>query len=464
MTKGRRIFFPGLLMLVLSGCTVGPNYKRPVVTVPAEHRGLAPDLTTQQKQDASFADTKWDAVFQDEALQTLIREALTNNYDVKIAAARVLQAQAIAGITRADQLPSVSASYGLSNERIPPVRGDQTIHSAFIQASYLIDFWGQFRRGTEAARANLIATQYGQSAVRTSLISGVATSYYRLRQLDWQLEFAMKTVEADNEILRINIIKFKGRESAKSDVLQAQVLLQQAEASVISLKQQIEQTENLISVLLGRNPGPIVRGLPLKDQPHLASVPTGLPSSLLERRPDVLQSEQILVSSNANVGVAKAAFFPQLPLTAVFGAQSTSLSSFLEGPATTWALGGQVLQPIFQGGRLRSNYRLAWARRDEAELVYRRTVEQAFADVSNALVGYEQSRKFRVKLQEQSDTYRETARLAQVRFLGGVTSFIEVLVTQQQYFTSELDSAQAWQSEMQNYVQLYQALGGGWDR
>ncbi len=464
MTKRSLTIAAGFMMLALSGYTVGPNYKRPVVSVPVEHRGLAPDLTTQQKQDTTFADTKWEAVFQDEALQSLIREALANNYDMKIAASRVLQAQAIAGITRADQLPSLSASYGIVNERTPPVRGDQTIHSAFIQASYLIDFWGQFRRASEAARANLVATQYGQSVVRTSLISQVAASYYSLRQLDWQLEFATKTVEADKELLRINTIKFKGRESAKSDVLQAQVLLQQAEAAEISLKQQIEQTENMISVLLGRNPGPVIRGLPLREQPHLASVPAGLPSVLLERRPDVLQSEQYLMASNANVGVARAAFFPQLPLTAAFGAQSTSLASFLEGPATTWALGGQIVQPIFQGGRLKSNYRLAWARRDEAELVYRRTVEKAFADVANALVGYDQSRKLRLKREEQTDTYRETARLAQVRFHGGVTSFIEVLVTQQQYFTSELDSAQAWQSEMQNYVQLYQALGGGWDR
>jgi multidrug efflux system outer membrane protein len=462
MTRGKLIS-PVLMLLMLTACTVGPNYKRPAVTVPAEHRGLAPELAGQ-KQDSTFADMKWETVFQDEVLQGLIKEALTNNYDVKIAAARVLQAQAIAGIARADQLPSVSGSFGITNQRVPPVRGDQTIDSAFIQASYLVDFWGQFRRATEAARANLVATQYGQSVVRTSLISQVAASYYRLRQLDWQLEFALKTVAADQEILRINEIKFKGKESAKSDVLQAQVLLQQAEASVISLRQLIEQTENQISILLGRNPGPIARGLTLQQQPHLATVPAGLPSSLLERRPDVLRSEEILVSANANVGVAKAAFFPQIPLTAVFGAQSTSLTSFLQGPATTWALGGQIVQPIFQGGRLRSNYRLAWARRDEAELVYKQTVEQAFADVSNSLVGYEQSRKFRMKLEEQSATYQEAARLAQIRFLGGVTSFIEVLVTQQQYFTSELDSAQAWQTEMQNYVLLYQALGGGWDR
>src|SRR3954469_5286450 len=383
MTKGK-LLFPVLMLLVLSACKVGPNYKRPVATVPPEHRGMAPDLP-QQTRGTTFADTKWEAVFQDEVLQKLINEALTNNYDIKIAASRIVQAQAIVGITRADQLPSVSGSAGVRNERIPPAHADQTISFAFLQVSYLVDFWGQFRRASEAARANLLGTHYGQSVVRTSLISQVATSYFRLRQLDRQLDFSLKSVEADKEIVRINIIKFQGKESAKQDVLQAQVLLQQAEASVISLRQQIDQTENQISILLGRNPGPIARGLALQDQPHLAAVPPGVPSGLLERRPDVLQSEQSLVSANANVGVAKAAFFPQIPLTAEFGAQSTSLTSFLNGPATTWAVGGQLVQPIYQGGRLRSNYRLAWARRDEAELAYRQTVEVAFGDVANAL-------------------------------------------------------------------------------
>ncbi len=461
MTRAR-LFLSVLALVVLSACKLGPNYKRPAVTLPAEHRGLAPELAAQD--GTSFAEMKWETVFQDEVLQSLIREALTNNYDVKIAATRVLEAEAIAGITRAAQFPSVSASFGVSNQRTPPVRGDQTLYSSFIQASYVVDFWGQFRRASEAARADLLATQYGQSVVRTSLISQIAMAYFHLRQLDWQMEFAQKSVDADKEILRINTVKFQGKESAKSDVLQAEVLLQQSEASLISISEQIEQTENQISVLLGRNPGAIARGVPLYDQAHLTTIPAGLPSSILERRPDVLRSEQVLVSANATVGVAKAAFFPQIPLTALFGAQSTSLTSFLQGPATTWAAGGQVVQPIFQGGRIKSNYRVAWARRDEAELVYRQTVQQAFADVSNALVGYDQSRKFRVKLTEQTATYQEAARLAQVRFLGGVTSFLEVLVTQQQYFTAQLDLAQAWQAEMQNYVAVYQTLGGGWER
>ena len=246
-------------------------------------------------------------------------------------------------------------------------------------------------------------------------------------------------------------------------MLQAQLLVEQAEAQIISLKQSIEQTENAISILLGKNPEPIARGIALIDQPHMPEVPTGIPSTLLQRRPDVRQAEMLLVAANANVGVAKADFFPQFPLTASFGAQSTAITSFLQGPATFWTLAAAVAQPLYEGGRIRSNYNLAWAKRDEAELEYKQSVQLAVEDVSNSLVGYAQSRKYRAKIQEQTATYYETARLANVRFEGGATSFLEVLVTQQQYFDSELALAQAWNVELQNYVQLYRALGGGWE-
>jgi multidrug efflux system outer membrane protein len=264
-------------------------------------------------------------------------------------------------------------------------------------------------------------------------------------------------------MLNLNTIKFKGGESAETDVLQAQLLVEQAEAQIISLQQSIEQTENAISILAGRNPGPVARGIKLTEQPHIPQIPSGLPSTLLQRRPDVRRAEMFLVSANANVGVAKAAFFPQFALTGQFGAQSTAITSFLQGPATFWTLGGQLLQPLFEGGRIRSNYALAWAKRDEAELSYKQSVQLAVADVSNSLVGYSQSQKYRAKIQEQTNTYFETARLANVRFTGGATSFLEVLVTQQQYFDSELALAQAWNVELQNYVQLYRALGGGWE-
>ena len=451
-----------ILLLTVCACKVGPNYKRPAVTVPDQYRGVAPDASTQPSGQP-FADMQWAAVFQDEVLQGLIKEALTNNYDIRIAATRVLQANANLGITRANQLPSLGGSAAVQNERNAAYPGAPTFDTLGLSLNYIVDFWGQYRRATEAARATLLATQYGQSVVQTSLITSVATDYFLLRQYDDQLAFSKKTVEADNEILKLNQVKFKGGESAITDVYQAQALVQQAEAQVITTQQAIEQTENNISILLGRNPGPIARGLGVTQQPHPPEVPAGLPSAILQRRPDVRRAEENLVAANANVGVAKAAFFPQISLTAAFGAQSTALTSFLQGPATFWAIGGQAVQPIFEGGRIRSGYRLAWAQRDEADLLYKQTVQQAFGEVSNSLVGYSQSRLYRMKIQEQTDSYREMARLANVRFQGGVTSFLEVQYYEQQYFTSALALSQAWFAELQNYAQLYQALGGGWN-
>jgi multidrug efflux system outer membrane protein len=453
-----RVFIAPLLLLTLSGCKVGPNYKRPVLDVPGQYRGLAPGPGA----GGNFAEMKWQSVFPDEVLQSLIKEALTNNYDIRIAASNIVQAQASLGVTRSNQLPSLSGSFGVQNEKSAGIPGSPTFDIASLQLSYIVDFWGQYRRATEAARANLLASEYARHLVETTLISSVALDYFQLRQLDSQLDFSQETVASDQDSLRINTINYKGGEYAITDVYQAKLLVEQAEAEVITLKQSIEQTENQLSILLGRNPGSIPRGLNLIDEPHLDEVPAGLPSAILERRPDVRQAEESLVAANANVGVAKAAFFPQIPLTATFGAESTALTSFLQGPATFWTIGGQLAQPLYTGGRITSQYRLALAQRDQADLTYRQTVQQAFADVSNSLVGYRQSRLYRVKLQEQAATYKETSRLANVRFTGGATSFLEVLTTQQQYFTAELQTTQAWFAELQNYVQLYQALGGGW--
>ncbi len=453
-----RALTAAVLLLTLSGCKVGPNYKRPVLDVPGQYRGLAPGPGAA----GNFGEMKWQSVFPDEVLQSLIKEALSNNYDIRIAASRILQAQASLGVTRSNQLPALNGSFGVQNERSAASPGSPTFDIAGLQLSYIVDFWGQYRRATEAARADLLGTEYARHLVETTLISSVASAYFQLRQLDSQLDFSQQTVVSDQDSLRINTINYQGGEYAITDVYQSKLLVEQAEAEVITLQQSIEQTENQLSILLGRNPGSIPRGLNLVDEPHLDEVPVGLPSAILERRPDVRQAEEALVAANANVGVAKAAFFPQIPLTASFGAQSTALTSFLQGPATFWALGGQLSQPLYAGGRITSQYRLALAQREEAELTYKQTVQQAFADVANSLVGYRQSRLYRVKLQEQTATYKETSRLANVRFTGGATSFLEVLTTQQQYFSSELQTTQAWYTELQNYVQLYQALGGGW--
>jgi outer membrane protein, multidrug efflux system len=450
------------LLLSLCGCKVGPNYKRPALDVPGQYRGTAPNLP-QQPAGGPFGEMQWAAVYQDEALQALLKEALTNNYDIRIAASRIMQAQASLGVTRANQFPTVGAVGSIQNVQSQPLfTGSPWIDTLGLQMNYVVDFWGQYRRATEAARAVLLSTQYAKNVVQITLISQVATAYFTLRQFDSQLKISEQTVIADKELLRLNTINFKGGEYSLSDVDQALLLVQQAEAQVISLNQLIPQTENALSILLGRNPGPITRGLELIEQPHLPDVPVGLPSTLLERRPDVRESEETLVAANANVGVAKAAFFPQISLTGTFGASSTALTSFLQGPATFWTVGAQLAQPLYQGGRITSGYHLAWAQRDQAELQYKQTVLQAFGDVANSLVGYTQSRQFRMKIEEQTATYKESARLANVRFTGGYASFLEVLIVQQQYFTSQLQLAQAWDTEMQNYVQLYQALGGGW--
>lgn len=498
-------------LLALSGCKVGPNYQRPQLDVPGGYRGvapeaapdktaapspmetvptaavqqpgappapqpttsseLAPEAANQQPPAAqaqggqpgqAFGDMDWSAVFQDGALQELIKEALANNYDIRVAATRVLQANANLGIVRANQFPTLDGFGSIANQRSLQLPGNPTFGTLGLNFNYLVDFWGQYRRATESARALLLSTQFGKEVVQISLINSVATNYYQLLQFDDQLEYSKKTVEADHEILKLNQIKFHGGEAAITDVYQAQVILQQAEAGVITYQQFAEQTENNLSILLGRNPGPIKRGLNIAAQPHTPEVPAGLPSDLIRRRPDVRQAEQNLVAANANVGVAKALFFPQFSITGQFGVQTNALNSFLDGPGTFWAVAGSAVQPIFQGGRIRSNYRLAWAQRDQAELQYKQIVQRAFSDVSNSLIGYEQARKFRVKIQEQTQTYADLVRLANVRYQGGYTAFLEVQYNEQQYFQSALQLSQAWYTELQYYAALYQALGGGW--
>lgn len=523
MTKLKTIIAMGAA-LTLCACKVGPNYQRPPLDVPGDYRGVAPEAQqpppteplpatstpsaqaqpatppapapppamqnkaaqepvavpaepspAQAAQPASaqtagagnqFGDLPWTSVFQDDGLQSLIKEALTSNYDLRIAATRVAQANANLGIVRANQFPTLngtgSVNYGKDEVQFNSSTEAQYFGTLGLSLNYVTDFWGQYRRATESARATLLATKYAQEVVQISLINSVVTNYYLLLQYDDQLEYSRKTVEADHEIYKLNDIKFKGGDAAITDVYQAEVILQQAEAGVITYQQLAEQAENNLSILLGRNPGPIKRGLNLVNQPVVPVIPEGLPSDLLRRRPDIRQAEENLVAANANVGVAKAAFFPQFSITGALGTQSLSLTNFLSGPSLFWGVGGNVLQPIYQGGRIRSNYHLAWAQRDQAELQYKQTVQQAFGEVSNSLVGYQQSRKYREKLQEQTKTYEELVRLSNVRYQGGYTAFLEVQYNEQQYFQSALLLSSAWYQELQYYAALYQALGGGW--
>ncbi len=455
-----------IAFLLLTGCTLGPKYKRPPVTVPDTYRGRAPDAGPQTA--ASFGDEKWWTVFQDPQLQELIREALAQNYDVRIAAARVLQAQALLGITRADQFPTITGGASSSNERLPATRITPAFETSPSQVNlslfWELDFWGKFRRATEAARATLLAAEWGRKAVMSSLVSNVASAYFQLLELDLEMEISRRTLGSRRESLRLVEVRARGGTTSLLDVRQSEQLVYTAAAAIPDLERRTEQQENLISVLLGKNPAPVTRGKPLVENSLLPVVPAGLPSSLLERRPDIQSSEQQLVAANARIGVAKAAYFPQITLTAVGGYQSPALTNLFTGPAGLWSFGGQLLQPIFTGGRIRSNVRLTEAQQQETVLVYQQSIQQAFREVSDSLVAYRKNQEFRAQEELLTNSAQDATRLANMRYQGGVTSYLEVLDSDTRYFDAQLSLAQAQLNERLAMVQLYNALGGGWQQ
>lgn len=455
----------------LFGCAVGPDYKRPTVDTPAAYRRAATD-TNAPSGPNSFADLGWWDVYEDPQLRAYIAEALTNSYDIKIAAARVLQAEAVAQVTRSQFFPTVNAGGDLfttrASERGPTpvpkgVKPQVEYGDAFLaMPTYEVDLWGRIRRANEAARARLLATVDAQRTVRQTLVSDVAATYLRLLELDLELEIAQRSYISRTNSLEINISRQEGGVAAMSDVYQSRILVAQAETSEANTSRQIEQTENELNILLGRNPGHIARGAPLVEQKLRASVPPGLPSSLLERRPDIRASEELLVAANADIGQAKAAFFPQLTLTGIAGYQTVSLGDLFTGPARTWQFGPSVTMPLFTGGRLRAQYKLAKAQFEEALASYQQTVQGAFRDVSDGLIAYQRTQEYWEKQQELTQANRDAADLANVRYLGGVTSYLEVLYNEQQLFDAELGLAQAELNEFLSVVQLYRALGGGW--
>lgn len=454
------------LLLLLTSCTVGPNYKRPAVAVPGDYRGLAPDAGAQTQ--ASFADEKWVAVFQDEELQKLIHTALENNYDVRIAATRILQAEAVLGITRADQFPTVFATASAINSRVPalkPVPAYTVSQNAIgLGLSWDLDFWGKYRRATEAARAELLASEHSQDAVRMTLVSDVAGSYFALRELDLELEISKRTLSTRQESLRLVQVRQQGGATSMLDVRQSEELVYGAGAAIPALERAIEQQENFISVLLGQNPGPVPRGRPLIENAVPATVPAGLPSSLLERRPDIQAAEQRLVAANARIGVAKAALFPQISLTANAGYQSSALTALFSGPSGFWNIGGDLFQQIFNRGRLRNNVRLTEAQQQEAALVYQKTIQGAFRDVSDGLVAYRKNREVREQQELLTNSAQDAVRLSDMRYRGGVTSYLEVLDSDTRYYTAEIDLARARLNERLAMVELYRSLGGGWQQ
>ena len=454
-----------LFAAVSSSCTVGPNYNKPLVVEPTVYRGEAAELSAKPDV-ASFGDQKWWDVFQDEALQTLIRAALEQNYDVRIAATRILEARALLGIAQADQLPEVTASASVFSQRSPAAAGRPAVDTSPVQlglsASWELDFWGRFRRATESARANLLSDEWAQRQVISSLVSDVASAYFQLREQDLELEISRQTLASRRDSLRLTQVLADGGATSLLDVRQAEQLVFGASASIPDLESRIEQQENFISILVGRNPEGVMRGRPLIDQQQPPEVPAGLPSSLLERRPDILQAEQQLVAANAQIGVAKADFFPRISLTAIGGYQSSALARLFTGPAGLWTFGASALQPVFEGGRIRNNVAFAEARTQEATLVYQRTVQQAFRDVSDALVSYRKSREVRTEQQQLTSAAEDATRLSNMRYRGGAASYLEVLDSETRFFDAQLNLAQAQLRELQSLVQIYRSLGGGW--
>jgi multidrug efflux system outer membrane protein len=456
-----------LLVALSSGCVAGPTYKKPGVPEPSAYRGVSPEQAVKP-DGTSFGDQKWWDAFQDDALRDLIRSALQQNYDVRIAAARILEARAQLGITRADQLPEVNAGASAVNERLPQGAGRPAIETSPTQVSlslaWELDFWGKFRRATEAARANLLSEEWAQRQIVSALVSDVASAYFQLREQDLELEISRQTLASRKDSLRLTQLLADRGATSLLDVRQAEQLVFTAGASIPDLERRIEQQENFISILIGKNPEGIVRGRALIDQARPPEVPPGLPSSLLERRPDILQAEQQLIAANAHIGVAKADYFPQISLTAVGGFQSSALTRLFAGPAGLWTLGASALQPVFEGGRIRNRVKFAEARAQEVTIVYQRTVQQAFREVSDALVGYQKGQEVRLQQQQLTNAAEDATKLSNMRYRGGAASYLEVLDSETRFFAARLALAQAELRELQSVVQIYRSLGGGWQQ
>jgi outer membrane protein, multidrug efflux system len=463
--------FLALLPLVLAGCMVGPNYRRPAVATPAGFRTpepLPPD------QAASLADLKWFQVFKDQQLQDLIRTALVRNYDLRDAVARVEAARASLGITRSEQLPNVAAGGAVEFNRLSrngatPLpeaflpNQNRTFGTAVLQLlSFEIDIWGRLRRATEAARANLLGAEEARKAVVTTLVGDVATSYLALRELDYELEISRQTLKTREESLSLTKQRQNGGVSTRLDLRQAEQLVYTAAESIPATQQQIEQRENQITLLLGENPGGVARGRSFTDQDLPPDVPPGLPSALLERRPDIRAAEQDLIAANAEIGVARAAYFPRITLSGFLGGASTQLSSLFSGPSSTWSAVPQITQPIFTAGRIKSGVRLAQAERDHALVQYEKVIQTAFTEVSDALIAHQRSRESREKQELLVASLKDRLRLAYMRYRGGVDTQLNALDADRDLFSGQLTLAQLRLQEILSVVQLYKALGGGW--
>ena len=451
---------------LLVGCAVGPKYHRPAVQTPNAFRDVTTD-SQQQAQAASYADLPWWQVFHDPKLQELIRTALKRNYDLQLATERINAARSQVAITRSSLFPQVSANANFNGGKENVVQSKFNFLMLTGDAAFQLDLFGRLRRATEAARAELLATEAARQTVILTLVSDLASDYFTLLQLDLQLQITRQTVSTQTDSVKLTTLRLDRGVATKLDVLQAQQVLDTANAQIPDLEREIAQEENVISILLGDYPHDVARGFPLVEQTLPPEVPPGLPSSIIERRPDIREAEQILIASNAEIGVAKAQFFPQIALTGSGGGsfgRSSLFSSLMASQIGIWSYGTQVSQPIFTGGALRGNLRLAKSENQQALIVYRQAIQRAFGDVSDALIGYEKLHEVRVRQQDTVSDLEETVRISALRYKGGTTTYLEVLDGQRSLYSAELTLASARGDEYRSLVQLYKALGGGWQQ
>jgi multidrug efflux system outer membrane protein len=461
----------------LAGCRVAPQYARPAVAPPPAYSGVnhAPAVVVPTPRDTkTLGDLKWSEVFHDSTLRALIQEALANNDDVKIAADRVLEQQDLAGIARSQQLPTVSGG-GSSTAIVLPdnlarmlndgrADANRYLHDSglSLSAAWNLDFWGLYRNQTNAARAELLATEWGRRITVGTVVESVASSYLQLRTLDEELEITRQTVAARKQSLELTRTLEAGGSASLADVRQAEELLHTAEAAVPDLERQIQQQENLISVLLGRDPGSIARPAAAAEWPEPDAVPAGIPSELLERRPDIQRAEAELKAANANVGVARARLFPQFSLSDSGGTLTSQLRTLANGKSLYGTASGNLAQVIFDGGKLRNNVRLSEAEKEERVYVYQKTIKEAYRSVSDALIAAQKDRECTAKEEELVEAAKDATRLARLRYESGATSYLEVLTTDTSLYSARMSLVEAHHDESLSVIRLYSALGGGW--
>jgi multidrug efflux system outer membrane protein len=460
----RRAFALTAIGLLVAGCTVGPDYRRPEATVPAEYRGLGP---ANPAGAGSLGDLPWWELFGDPVLQELIHEAIQQNYDLRVAAARILDARAQVTVARSFQFPELNGRGAAPYQKIegdtgPFQLGESFTPAAGIDLVFEIDFWGRFRRGTEAARAELLASESARRVVMATLVTDVATTYFNLRDLDKELEISRDTLTSRTDSLRLVTMREQGGVAALIDVRQAEILVAQAGEAVPDTERLIAQNENALAVLLGRNPADVPRGRRLVEQITIPVLPAGFPSSLLERRPDIAQADALLHSATARIGVAKSDYFPRVFLTGSAAAAGIWVNSSWLGPQGIFAVGPSFTLPIFNTGRTGAGVDSAEARAQIALELYRQTVVQAFREVSDALVEYQKRQEFRIQQEALQQAARDASRLANMRYTGGVSSYLEVLDSERQLFDAELGVVRSYRDELIAIIRLYKALGGGW--